>query len=327
VIVKENGELDTPEITNSISDYINEASQQTKKVSAGLIKFSGSTKDGLSQLVSQLYEQLGVGSIILVGTDLPIFLDLSSSVTVPDEDFINSMSFQGNRQVSRSRLDRECRDIVFSYVVPRFLGSSNYSASNFIKTTFTNFADYHANRNNRLGNFKKESLEISWNNAIDDTCGMHSYNNSLVSVLPTTSIFNTQHQTLSSKILDKYAFLQIHVHGNSTIQALGLNDYPDGDISCSSVYTHINEMERYHELFLMVDSGVCGGIQFDRTIENCCWPQKYLELGAWSYSSLGGSEHQIRKVYDTAFSGQTLSDGVKKYPVQVSIVGDLLAGD
>ncbi len=324
VLIKANGELDTDSVNTSISAYLEKAAAHRGKVSIGLKKFSGTTFDDLKTYVHDLYHNQGLGSLIIVGRDLPVFSQ-STDVTLVSEAAFDI------GYVDKQPVFGTCRDMSVSFVIPRISPMGDYSPIQFVVDTFGRFAAYHADTDGIRSSFKKEALTVQWDNQIDVSCGENLPLFELQRTLPNTTILNTQHQTLKNKMLEKFPFQQHDIHGAPNVQGLGLLNYPDGEKDCTSIYVDLLQFDDFIRQnpaqFLLVTSKACKSSVVDYVyFPNCCFPQKFLELGSWIYYYFGGGGSDIVKANDLLLSGGTVSEASRKLTVQSIVFGDILAG-
>lgn len=325
VLLRGGGELDIPTVTTAITSYGQTAAQHTGKQFSGIKKFTGVTAEELVSFVRGLYLNESVGSLVVVGNDLPVTM-IEFGVTRLDLNLIDTLTY-----IDRSPYLGTCRDIGISFVVPRIYRNTSYSAVSFVISTFQNFTAYHADIDGKRSAFKKEALSLNWDNTLEDTCGTDLYPVNIQTILPQTSIMNSQHQTFQTLLEQKFGFQSHLVHGAENLQGLGLTNFADGDRSCGSIYVTTDQFEQYAnthpQQFLIVHSWACrsGTLGVESNL-NCCFPQKFLEAGTWAYYYLGGGGGEIIKADNVPLSGSNLSDGVRKYSTQTIIFGDILAG-
>jgi len=314
-VVYTKGRIYDSDIINfQILEYYKAVKKDLNIENAGLKKFDGKTMDELDKFIDNLYLNDNVGYIILVGDDLPV-----SNITKDSMVNLHAISdkLECINKDCRECKNNDCRllscnDVAISYILPPVLYSDNEKVE-FVFNIFKTYTNYHENFAAVGNEYRKSVLHIQDPEGFTGS-PLLGYS------LPIVAIQNTETKKVSDELKKKYAVLSLGVHGTTNVVGIGIG----GQYTTLQEYSAFAKENGTPALF--VDSGACQAIAI-KDVETgltryCCWPQIFMEGGAWVYYAIGSSYGTLK-----GFSrGETVGFSIRNTVVdQHFIFGDILA--
>ena len=354
IIIKENGTYDEQGVIAKFAQYFTAVKNHLNIDNAGVKKFGGATAEEFDRFIEGLAKNEMVGYAIIVGMDLPVVVVAEDDSQNPktgewffgkgilDLDNVNNIY----SYVERSRND--CKDIALSFVfAPR-----NYNESerrDFVVSVFSNFVDHHSDFQATIGEFSQSILIDVWDDNLSDIGGEiklgwdigldpeknPEYTANLYFYTPVFAL-NSDPARINSEFKNKHLLLMYYVHGGPDIVGLGFHEpvrTTSTDIAeiYNQIYTSNQDVLDFYEsngkIFLFVD--VLGSCNADvlyayNANKFCCWPQAWLNTGAWVVFDVGNKGHYSfeRWAYNEKVIGKALR---KTHHNQGMVYGDILA--
>ena len=151
IVIKENGDFDNNEISQSINDYFASVKKDLNIDNVGIKKFSGKNSQELDSFLENLYNQQNVGYVTIVGDSL-------TQLIISADNFDTLKEFE----IVGGEFDPErCTDISISYILPPYLDVSENNKREFIINIFENFTSFHNNPDNVLSKYINKALLMS----------------------------------------------------------------------------------------------------------------------------------------------------------------------
>ena len=328
IIIKKGGFYDKPFLINTFKEYFSAVSKHLNIKNSEINKFQGSNKEEFDAFIEDLVKNKSVGYIMLVGEDLPIISEEDSKLALDLETLNNKYSY-----VEREKtVDDGCVDVaIASVVAPQ--NTTNKQKEDFIKFVFENFINYHLNPKNTYKKYKQDTFFIEWDDQLTDfgaaiyggdfydPKNLSSYN-TIYFYPPVSFVLNSDTNRIIEELGKGHLFLMYDTHGSDEPLGLGLND---------KIYTTNQDMLNFYEkngpsaLFVDIKRACGEQIISNRGSGNCCWPQTWLTMGAWSYFSVFGDPYHHnfeRWLSKEKIFGRAIK---KTYHNQAVIFGDILA--
>lgn len=336
VIIKKDGIYDTDRIKNKISEYFLAVKNDLAVDNVEISYFSGKTIDDMNTFTENLFCEKNVGYIIIVGDDLINLIGTGAenimkyALVGEKENFSNSGEYipKDSNVIPE---DSFCKDIGISVVMPP-VDYLEEDKIYFVVKAFENFSNYH---NKSILSQYKGQIHIKWDpNVIQDgidTTNVYTdytvYNNTEV-------VFNSQHNKVAEELGKKYYLFTSLVHGAPNNIGIGLKSTPANDDNY--VYTNLEEFREFfsksssHPLIFALEACNLQWLSY-QGVPNCCWPQAFIEAGAWVQLYLGatGGGNQPEAFIDEEITENEKFIGYfirhEKIDSQYFIAGDITA--
>jgi hypothetical protein len=320
-ILKRGGIYDTPEIAEAINLYFGSVSRDLSIGNAGIVKFEGSTVEQLDKLIEELYIQKDVGYVLLLGDDLPLFTE-DKNIRI---DALSSLL----PYVDRPAGERTCKDLAISWILPPLYLYKEYKPD-AVRELIERYTSYH---NDPAFHFKQYSyrvLELRNDQSIlqHDTAPERRFGYRFSA----DRVLNSDHNAVREALKKRYLVLVLNVPGKDDTLAMGLNYYNFDANSEKAMLTFTEEYARFVQENdagpMFVDSYTSNALTpAYMTKRYCCWPQVFIDVGAWAYYWIQTSSVKDRYRVEAEISrAKTIGKAFRSTVYgQAVIFGDVLA--
>ena len=316
IVIMKGGIYDSPSMDSGIRAYYASVKKDIGMEAADLRKFDGKSMDELDIFIDELYLEDDVGYAILVGDDLPL-----ANVTIDSLESLADMYDRLNI-VQRNLGQVTCSDLAISYILPP-MDYSDADKASFVLKVLNTYTGYHNDFTSLEDKYQDSVLAITDTEVPARSPG---YNMTIVKV------HNNEYSRVAEEMKKKHTIIYLGVHGSPATVGMGLYSPRQTMPSDGSgpYYTTLDDYSefagKYGAPALFVDSGACQAISikdFGRTgFSPCCWPQVFMESGAWVYYIIGGSRDLERAISDERTIGLAIRKNVVS---QAFVYGDILA--
>lgn len=341
VIVSEGGIYDTDAVSSAVSGYYASVKKDLNIDNAGLKKFPGKKVDELDKFVDDLYTNDNVAYIILIGDDLP-----TADVNATDMTNLHAIYWKFEC-VNEDCGCCGCSDVALSSIMPPFFQPDEEKVS-FIIRSLETYADYHNNFKDYMKKYPRVVLHLTdyMGSENGEYIGLDDPKRRLGYDMPKEYVYNTEYQKVADELKDEHLVLYFSIHGDPTtgrdmsLSIIGKQQLErvGGSAFLSAKHTnpYWTTADEYLEFArengapaLFVEASSCGDIIIkspQNSTEYCCWPQVFMDTGAWAYYSSGGADYEGKRMKKAFSNEQTIGLAVRKYMVQQDFIfGDILA--
>ncbi|MFH0829975.1 MAG: hypothetical protein V1887_02320 [Candidatus Aenigmatarchaeota archaeon] len=340
-IIAENGTYDNEKVSLQISKYFDSVKKDLSIDNAGIKKFPGKTVDELDKFVDDLYLNDDVGYIILLGDNLPVANVTENDATNQAAIYEKLSCVNGDCLVRKERGDSptvtgqeayyRCHDVAISYILPP-IPYSDSEKIDFVLKILETYTDYHNNFATHIGKYQKSMLHIADPYFVGD-CLKSSIDNPILRYdLPVITISGTEREKVFDELKNKYLILHYGIHGSTWILQL-TNGCSNESIQPQTLRLseYSNFTKEYGTPALFVAPGACEAMTIRDDLDpwelskyperrHCCWPQIFMESGAWAYYYMPHGRG------NTFLYEKTIGLAIRKSNVeQFFIFGDILA--